>query len=73
MLPYMFAANHHNNARYELYYVRSMTRLAPEIEEKFIKGEQTMHHMDGVWNGMPTDLFIETTWMRKGHGPEGVI
>lgn len=69
----MFAANHHNYARYGLYYVRSMTRLAPEIEEKFIKGEQTMHHMDGVWNGMPTDQFIETTWMRKGHGPEGVI
>ena len=73
MLPYMFASNHHNYARYGLYYVRSMTWLAPELEDEFIKGEQTMHHMDGVWNGMPADQFIETTWMRKGHGPEGVI
>ena len=73
MLPYMFAANHYNYARYGLYYVRSMTWLAPELEEKFIKGEQTMHHMDGIWNGMPTDHFIETNWTRKGHGPEGVI
>lgn len=49
-----------------------MAWLAPELEEKFIKGEQTMHHIDGVWNGMLTDQFIETTWMKKGHGPEGV-
>ena len=48
-----------------------MTWLAPELEDEFIKGEQTMHHMDGVWNGMPADQFIETTRMRKGHGPEG--
>ena len=35
--------------------------------------KQTMHHIDGLWNGMPTDQFIETTWMRKCHGPDGII
>ena len=47
--------------------------LLPGLDEKVIKGEQTMHHIDGLWNGMPTDQFIETTWMRKCHGPDGII
>ena len=73
MMSYKFAANHYNYAIYGLYYVRSMGWVLPGLDEKFIKGEQTMHHIDGLWNGMPTDQFIETTWMRKFHGPEGII
>ena len=68
-----FAANHYKYARYGLYYVQSMGWLLPGLDDKFIKGEQPMHHIYGLWNGMPTDQFIETTWMRKCHGPEGII
>ena len=46
-------------------YDTSMMRLSPDIEKKIIKGEQTMNRMDDIWNGIATDQFIETIWMRK--------
>lgn len=73
MLPYMFAANKHNYSRYGLYFVRSMTWLDPEILDKFCEGQQSLHHNAGLYNGQWSDMFIETNWMRKGHGPGGVI
>eukprot|EP00745_Piridium_sociabile_P037812 TRINITY_DN68984_c0_g1_i6.p1 TRINITY_DN68984_c0_g1~~TRINITY_DN68984_c0_g1_i6.p1 ORF type:complete len:1121 (+),score=248.01 TRINITY_DN68984_c0_g1_i6:81-3443(+) len=73
LLPYMFAAHKYNYSRYGLYYVRSMTRLHPDILAQFCKGQQSLHHTAGLWNGQWSDMFIETTWMRKGHGPGGII
>lgn len=74
MVPYMFAAHKYNYARYGLYYVRSMTWLSPDMLASFCRGEQSLHHNAGLlYNGMWSDMFIETTWMRKGHGPGGVI
>ena len=73
MLPYMFAAHKYNYGRYGLYYVRSMTWLRPDILDNFCRGEQSLHHNAGLNNGMWSDMFIETTWMRKGHGPGGII
>ncbi|KAG0715704.1 hypothetical protein GWK47_011350 [Chionoecetes opilio] len=73
MLPYMFAAHKYNYSRYGLYYVRSMTRIQPDILAKFYKGQQSLRHTAGLWNGEWSDMFIETTWMRKGHGPGGII
>ena len=32
-----------------------------------------MRHNTGLWNGMWSDMFIETTFMRYGHGPGGII
>ena len=29
--------------------------------------------MEGLWNGIPSDQFIETTWMKRGKGPGGII
>jgi hypothetical protein len=40
MLTYMFAAHKYNYSRYGLYYVRSMTRLHPDILAQFCKGQQ---------------------------------
>ena len=50
-----------------------MSWIPPDIKEKFVKGEQSFHHTAGLWNGEPTDQCIESTWMRKGYGPSGVI
>ena len=36
-------------------------------------GQHVMRHQDGLWNAMWSDLFIETTYMRYGHGPSGII
>ena len=29
--------------------------------------------MEGLWNGIPSDQFIETTWKKRGKGPSGII
>lgn len=73
MLPYFFAASHVNYARYGLYYLRSMESLGNEEIVMFMKGQHVMHHVPGLWNGIWSDMFIETTFMRYGHGPGGII
>ena len=49
MMPYFFAAGHHNYARYGgLYYLRSMEKLPTEILEKFMKGEHVLRHQTDI-------------------------
>ena len=73
MLPYFFAAGHVNYARYGLYYLRTMEAMPQACQEQFLKGEHVMRHVPGVWNGIWSDMFIETTFMRYGHGKRGII
>ena len=73
MLSYFYAAKHINYARYGLLYLREMQRLPDDIQLKFLKGEHVTSHTAGLWNGMWSDMFIETTFMRYGHGPSGII
>ena len=63
----------HNYARYGLFFCRSLTRLPSDVEQQFLRGEQFLHHTEGLWNSMPSDQFIETTWMKRGKGPSGII
>ena len=68
MIPYFFAAGHVNYARqYELYYMI----LPEEIEIRFRNVEPLMRHKTCVWNAIWSDMFIETTFMRFGHGLGG--
>ena len=73
MLPYFFASGHVNYARYGLYYLRSMESLQGEQLSMFMRGERVMHHVPGLWNGIWSDMYIETTFMQYGHGPGGII
>lgn len=73
MLPYFFAAGHVNYARYGLYYLRSMENMPAKVENFFLKGEHVMRHTSGYWNSIWSDMFIETTFMRYGHGKGGII
>ena len=72
MIPYFFASGHIHYARYSLVYLRSMEKLHGDILERFMKGEHVQRHRNGVWNGLWSDMFIETTFMRYGHGPRGL-
>jgi hypothetical protein len=38
-----------------------MKRLPEYIFQKFLKGEHVTRHQRGYWNGMWSDMFIETT------------
>ena len=44
-----------------------------DILKQSMKGEHTMHHNPGIFNGVWSDMFIESTYMRYGHGPGGVV
>ena len=50
-----------------------MESLGQEELPKFMKGEHVMLHVPGLWNGIWSDMFIETTFMGYGHGPGGII
>jgi len=73
MLPYFFAAGHMNYARYGLYYLRSMQRIPQELLDRFEKGEHVLRHKKGIFNGIWSDQFIESTFMRYAKGPGGII
>ena len=73
MLPYYFAAGHVNYARYGLHYLRSMENLPPHILSLFLQGQHVTRHINGIWNGLWSDQFIETTFMRYGHSAGGII
>lgn len=73
MLPYFLASGHVNYARYGLYYLGSVESLQEEQISQFMKGEHVMRHIPGLWNGIWSDMYIETTFMPYGRGPGGII
>ena len=73
MLPYFFAAGHWNYARDGVAYVRMMEKLPNSLLDPFIKGDHVIHLRKGIWNGIWTDMGIETTYMKIGKSPAGLI
>ena len=73
MLSYFFATGHIHYARYATYYIVSMKTLPEHVLQHFSKGDHVVRHIDGVWNGIWSDMFIETTFMRYGKGKHGII
>lgn len=70
MMPYFFAAGHQN---YGLVYLRAIENLPENILPYFLNGKHVMRHMNGLWNGIWSDMFIESTFMRYGHGRAGIV
>jgi len=54
-------------------YLQSMQQLHPILLKRFMAGEHVMHHQNGLWNVIWSDLFTETTYKRYGHGPAGIV
>ena len=52
MLPYFFAAGNINYARYGFCYLTTMSKLPPNILDKFLQGEHVLRHKQGIWNGI---------------------
>ena len=74
MMPYFFAAKHVNYARYGICYINTMEKLPPEVLNQFMNGdEHVMRHQEGIWNAIWSDMMIETSYMKIGKGPAGVI
>ena len=73
MMPLFFAASQLNYARYGRYYLREMEAMPEVVRQHFVNGEHTMHHNAGLFNGIWSDMAIETTFMRYGHGQSGIM
>ena len=50
-----------------------MEALPDEVLARFMKGEHVMRHQRGLWNGIWSDMYIETTFIRYGHAPGGIL
>ena len=59
MLPYFYAAGHHNYAMYGSCYLRNMETLPCEVLEKFMKGEPAMRHQEGYLNGIWSNMSLK--------------
>ena len=73
MLPYVRFAGCHRYSRYGTFYVHHIKSLPKSTLEKVLKEDFFMRHIPGIYNATWTDMFIETTYMRLGHGPAGVV
>ena len=73
MIPLFFVAGHTHYARYALYYLRTTETLPAEVYKHFRAHEHTMHHIPGLFNGIWSDMALETTYMRYGHGCKGIV
>ena len=50
-----------------------MLDLLGLVQEKMIKGQQTMHHTLRIYNGIWSDITIESTFMRYGHSKASIV
>ena len=73
MVVLFFAAGHQKYARYGLYNAGSIEAMSEQIEDQCMKGQHTIHLQQGIFNGIWLDMAIETTYMRYGHGNNGII
>lgn len=64
MMPLFFAASHINYARYGMYYLRTMEMLPDKVHHHFIKGQHVMRYNVGIFNGIWSNMAIETTFMK---------
>ena len=50
-----------------------MQAMPLDILKQFMKGEHTMHHNASSYNGVSSDMFIDSKYMWYRHGPGGVV
>ena len=69
IIPYFFASGHTN-------YMPDTGSTTCGLWSDFLmtywrtfRGQQVMHHSRGLWNGIWSDMFIETTFMQNGKRP----
>ena len=73
LMPYFFTAGHWNYARDGTAYLRMMEKLPNAFVDPFMRGEHVVYLQEGWWNGIWSDMSIESTYMKMGKGPSGII
>ena len=47
--------------------------LPVSLMNKFMNGEHVVHLQKGLWNGIWSDMSIQSTYIKTGKGPSGII
>ena len=68
MIPNFFAAGHWNYARDSIVYLRSIEKMPTNLLNRFMNGEHVIRIKDGLFNGIWSDMAIETMYMKVGKG-----
>ena len=68
MIPYFFAAGHWNYARDSIVYLRSIEKMPTNLLNRFMNREHVIRIKDRLFNGIWSDMAIETTYMKIGKG-----
>ena len=50
-----------------------MEILPKEVLDEFLRGQHVMRHRPDIYNGLWSDMYIERTFMRYGHGLREII
>lgn len=72
-MPHNIASARFNYVRYGLHYLGTMQRVLPEVPQCSMRGGHITRHKLGLWNEIWSDMWIKTTCMRHGHGPNEII
>ena len=65
MLVYFMSAGHWNYVRPGFVYITQMSNLSGNNFKKLMEnGSDVMRHQDGIWNGVRSDMYMESTFMR---------
>ena len=62
MVPYFFAAGHHNYAQYITWYLKVVQSLPHEAKKDLLAGAHVCRHSDGG-TAVPADQFGEQTYI----------
>jgi hypothetical protein len=76
MIVSFFSAGHHNYARNgfnPMNYARSIEAMPDKLQEQYLKGQLAMDNKLGIFNGILSDMAIESIYIRYGHGQRGII
>ncbi len=71
ILPYFFAAVHHNYARYITTYLQDVDALPEEAQKNLCDEYLICRHKNGA-PGVSADQFGEQTYIKQGKGPDGL-
>ena len=74
MLPYFFACNRQNYARWaSIYLIDMLSHLPDEVREAFKAGQFTVKRSAGKYNGIWSDMGVESTVIRDSKSRSGII
>ena len=73
MIPYFFSANRYNYARWTPVYILGMLKIPEDIRRAFEHGEFTVRRTTSPFNGISSDMGVETTMVKDAKGNGGIV